>query len=151
MEVAENDALPFLGILLMKQGNQIVTLSVYRKSTNKSLFLHYQSHVDNRYKKSLLITMLHRAYNLSSTTEIFNKECENIKSIFHKLQYPTELINVTINNFLNTSREQIQSQSTDPVNTTIRIVLSFIDQKPADIVIRQLTQLNKKLGTDLQL
>ena len=35
MEVAENDALPFLGMLLMKQGNQIVT-SVYRKSTNKS-------------------------------------------------------------------------------------------------------------------
>ena len=38
-------------------------------------------------------------------------------------------------------------QSTSNKNT---IVLPFIDQKPADIVKRQLTQLNKKLDIDLQ-
>ena len=76
MELAVNNTLPFLGMLLMKQRSKITT-SVYRKTTNKGLLLHYQSHVDNKYKKSLLKTMLHRAYSLSSTTELFEK---NVKT-----------------------------------------------------------------------
>ena len=40
-------------------------------------------------------------------------------------------------------------QSTSNKNI-IRIVLPFTDQKPADIVKRQLTQVNKKLDIDLQ-
>ena len=93
--------------------------------------------------------MLHRAYSLSSTTELFEKECENIRSIFHKLRYLSELIEATIRNFINTSDVESQSTSNNNKNT-IRIVLPFIDQKPADIVKRQLTQLNKKLDKDLQ-
>ena len=94
MELAVNNTLPFLGMLLMKQRSGITT-SIYRKTTNKGLLLHYQSHVDNKYKKSLLKTMLHWAYSLSSTTELFKKECENIRSIFLKLRYPSELIEAT--------------------------------------------------------
>ena len=85
MELAVNNTLPFLGMLLMKQRSKITT-NVYRKTINKGLLLHYQSHVDNKYKKSLIKTMLHRAYSLSSTTELFKKECENIRSIFYKLR-----------------------------------------------------------------
>ena len=149
MELAVNNTLPFLGMLLMKQRSKITT-SVYRKTTNKGLLLHYQSHVDNKYKKSLLKTMLHRAYSLSSTTELFEKECENIRSTFQKLRYPSELIEATIRNFINTSDVESQSTSNNNNKNTIRIVLPFIDQKPADIVKRQLTQLNKKLDIDLQ-
>ena len=147
MELAVNNTLPFLSMLLMKQRSKITT-SVYRKTTNKGLLLHYQSHVDNKYKKSLLKTMLHRGYSLSSTTELFKKECENIRSIFHKLRYPSELVEATIRNFIDTT--DVESQSTSNNKNTIRIVLPFIDQKPADIVKRQLTQLNKKLDIDLQ-
>ena len=76
------------------------------------------------------------------------KEFENIRSNFHRLRYPSELTEATIRNFINTS--DVQSQSTINNKNTIRIVLPFIDQKPADIVKRQLTQLNKKLDIDLQ-
>ena len=65
MEVAINDKLPFIGIELMKMGSQVRTC-VYRKTTDKGLLLHYQSHVDNGYKRSLLTTMLNRAHRLSS-------------------------------------------------------------------------------------
>ena len=40
---------------------------VYVKPTNTGLLLHYQSHVDNRYKRGLLTTMLDRAHRLSSS------------------------------------------------------------------------------------
>jgi len=133
-------------MLLTKQNDKIVT-SVHRKPTNKRLLLHYQSHVDSKYKKSLLRTMLHRAYNLSSTTELFKKECENIRSMFQKLQYPNELIESTISHFGDPTTADPSAEST---GATIRIVLPFIAQQPADIVKRQLNQLNKKIQSDLQ-
>jgi len=57
--------LPFIGMELIKMGKQPKTC-VYRKTTNKGLLLHYQSHVDARYKRSLLMTMLNHAQCLSS-------------------------------------------------------------------------------------
>ena len=74
MEVATNDRLPFIGM-------EIET-SVYRKKTNKGLLLHYQSHVDSRYKRSLLRTMLDCAKRLSSTQGFLSQECKNLKGLF---------------------------------------------------------------------
>jgi len=49
--------LPFLGIQLLNLTRQIET-KVYMKPTNSGLLLHHQSHVDNRFKKSLIRAML---------------------------------------------------------------------------------------------
>ena len=87
MEIAENNKLPFLGIMIEKSGCHLTT-SVYRKPTDTGLLLHYQSHVYQRYKRSLLNTMLNRAYRLSSTKESFTKECQHLKRMFTKLKYP---------------------------------------------------------------
>ena len=70
MELASNNKLPFLGMEITKNGCQLST-SVYRKPTNTGLLLHFHSHVDRRYKISLLRTMVDRAYRLSSTKEPF--------------------------------------------------------------------------------
>ena len=64
MELASNNKLPFLGMEITKNGCQLST-SVYRKPTNTGLLLHFHSHVDRRYKTSLLRTMVDRAYSLS--------------------------------------------------------------------------------------
>ena len=108
---------------------------VHRKPTNKGLLLHYQSHQDNRYNKSLLVTMIQRAHSLSSTNDLFNKECNEIKTIFQKLQYPTELIENTIKNFQK-SLSNGSSTTRGVQDSSIRIVLPFIDQKSADSVKR---------------
>ena len=63
MEIAEQNAIPFVGMNITKIGNRLET-SVYRKSTNTGLLLHYHSHVDKRYKDCLLTTMIHRAHQL---------------------------------------------------------------------------------------
>ena len=52
------------------------------------------------FKFSLLKTMLHRAYALSSTTEAFNEECAKLRSIFSRLDYPCSLIESVISNFV---------------------------------------------------
>ena len=66
MELEENGRLPFLGMDIIGNGCHLDT-KVYRKPTDTGLLLHYHSHVDERYKRSLLNTMLKRAYKLSST------------------------------------------------------------------------------------
>ena len=64
MEVENDGMLPFLGVELLNRAPCIET-KVFVKPTNSGLLLHYHSHVDNRYKRGLLSTMLDRTYRLS--------------------------------------------------------------------------------------
>ena len=87
MELPVDDRIPFIGIDIIKNGTKLET-RVYREPTNTGLLLHFNSHTDKRYKDSLLKTMLHCAYALSSTTEAFDEECTKLRSIFSRLDYP---------------------------------------------------------------
>ena len=102
MEIEKDGMLPFLDTQLLNRAPQIET-KVYVKPTNTGLLVHYQSYVDNRYKRSLLTTtgMLDRAYRLSSSWLYFSEECERLKSLFPRLDYPHHLINSAINTFIN--------------------------------------------------
>ena len=131
------------------KGNQLTTC-VHRKTTNKGLLLHYQSHVDNKYKHSLLKTMLIRAHRLSSSPHLFTDECNNPKSMFLKFKYPPHLIESTISNFIH-SQDQAEPQPEILLDQPIRIVLPFKDQRSSDAVRNDLSELSKKIGSDLRL
>ena len=64
MELEENGKLPFLGMEIIRNGTRL-DRKVYRKPTDTGLFLQYYSHVDMKYKHSLLKAMLNRAFKLS--------------------------------------------------------------------------------------
>ena len=95
MEFEHEGSIPFLGTLITRCGNKLTT-EVYRKPTDTGLLLHFDSHVDNRYKNGLAHTMVDRAYRLSSFQEAFSKECDKLRTIFSKLRYPNTLVNSTI-------------------------------------------------------
>ena len=118
-----DDKIPFIGIEIVKLGIKLET-QVYRKPTNTGLLLHFQSHTDKRYKDSLLKTMIHRAYALSSTTEAFNAECAKLRSSFSRLDYPMSLIDSAINNFLLRNSSANKAESNDD-SSTVRISLTF--------------------------
>ncbi|PFX16454.1 hypothetical protein AWC38_SpisGene19274 [Stylophora pistillata] len=144
MELASGNKLPFVGMEVLKKGCKLET-SVYRKPTNTGLLLHHQSHVDKRYKKSLLKTMLNRAFRLSSTWESFKSECDHLKMMFTNLKYPDHLINSTISHFVTSVRSEnpgVQAELSINENAVHRVVLPFKDQKSADAVKRQLSDLN---------
>jgi len=79
----------------------------------------------NRHAFGTFSATLHHVYALSPTTEAFNEEYANLRSIFSQFDYQIGLINSTINMF-------IQNIATKPEKKTdvnaIRIVLSFKDQ-----------------------
>ena len=151
METECNGMLPFLGIQLLNRSPQIET-KVYVKPTNSGLLLHYQSHVDNRYKKGLLRTMLDRAHRLSSSWTHFSDECDRLKTVFSRLKYPKHLVNSTIKSFVD-SKVCDQQQPLSPsqeTDDTIPVVLPFKDQISADIVRKQLKDLSLKIHTTIQ-
>jgi len=84
MELASDNKLPFVGMEVLKKGHKLET-SVYKKPTNSctGLLLHQQSHVDKRYKKSLVKTMINLAFHLSSTREAFTPECDRLESLIN--------------------------------------------------------------------
>ena len=146
MEIATNGKLPFLGMLLEKNGSQISTC-VYRKPTDKGLLLHYQSHMDHRYKTGLLKTMLNRAYRLSSSWQLFFDECEKLKNVFKRLKYPEGLINKTVKIFVDSVQSDVQkTPQAQRQEKTVRIVLPYKDQKSADVLRRRLKDLSVKIG-----
>ena len=77
-----------------------IKTKVYVKPTNTCLLLHYQSHVDNRYKWSLITTMLDRAYRISSDRSYFSQECDRLETVFLKLKYPRHLFNLAVKHFV---------------------------------------------------
>ena len=96
--------------------------------------------------------MLNRAFHLSSTWESFKSECDHLKVMFTNLKYPETLIKSTICRFVTSVRSQnpeVQTQSTNE-NSAHRVVLQFKDQKSADAVRKQLSDLSNKIDHTLQ-
>ena len=147
METAVNNSLPFLGMVITKTDNHLNT-SVYRKKTNKGLLLHYQSHVDNRYKRSLIRTMLDRAKRLSSSPDLFSKECYDLRKMFLKLKYPVKLIDSIFMRFH--ASQDLNQSCIEPIDSPVLITLPFKDQKSADSVRKQLNDLGKKIDRVIQ-
>ena len=152
MENEKDNMLPFLGTQLLNRAPQIET-KVYVKPTNTGLLVHYQSHVDNRYKRGLLTTMIDRAYRLSSTWLYFSEECERLKSLFSRLDYPHRLINSTSNTFINSrvaDQHPLQASGRLAGNDVTRVIIPFKDQQSANIAKTQLKDLSIKLQTTIQ-
>ena len=136
MKLEANSVLPFLGVSLVN-GAPMINTKFYVKPTNTGLLLHHQSHVDMRYKKSLIKTMLDRAYRISSNWSLFSDECDRLRQMFSNLNYPRHLIDSAIKRFIDskvTLQTQPVSSASQDVIETIRITLPFKDQKSANSV-----------------
>ena len=126
---------------IMKVKNKSITLQCFAEKQ--------KCHVSTEVQNSLLKTMLIRAHRLSSSPDVFANECNTLRSMFLKLKYPPHLIESTIKNFIRT-RDQARPPEEAQQDKPIRIVLPFKDQRSADALRRNLNDLNKKIGSDLQ-
>ncbi|KXJ04705.1 hypothetical protein AC249_AIPGENE18131, partial [Exaiptasia diaphana] len=154
MEVESNGMLPFLGIQLLNKAPNIET-KVYVKPTNTGLLLHYQSHVDERYKRNLVTTMLERGYRISSSWKDFIEECVRLEKLFLNLEYPKQLITSITRRFID-SKNTRQSVHTPDDKDIVRIVLPFkVKKQVADIshktrISIQPVFVTKNIGVSLQ-
>jgi len=141
----------FLDIQLLNRSPRVET-KVFVEPMNTGLLLHHQRHVDNRYKRGLLTTMLDRAHRLSSSWAYFSDEFNRVKTIFSRLMYPQHLANSTIKQFVQ-SKVCDQQPLPPPKQTRdiVRVVLPFKDQVSTDFVKKQLKDLSLKVQTNIHL
>ena len=149
MELEINGKLPFQGMEIIR--NSQLDRKVYRKPTDTGLRMHYHSHVDMKYKHSLLETVLNRAFKLSSNWQFFHPECERLKEIFTRLHYPEPPIQNTIRFFV----EMKVTESTRPPQqagkSPVRIPLLFKDQRSANKLREQISDLSRKINSEVHL
>ena len=123
----------------MRNGCSLNT-KVYKKLTDSGLLLHYYSHVDGRYKRSLQNTMLNRVLKLSSTWKFFHEDCECLKETF-----ATQTIFCSLPS-ANSSRQKCLKIN---VCKYLRIVVPFKDPKWANAVRKELGELSQKINVDI--
>jgi len=99
MELEKNNSLPFLDILITREGNKFTT-NVYRKETFTGLGLNYLSFVPSIYKINSIKTLIYRAYNICSSWINFDQEICRLKEYFVNNGYPITLFETHVKRFL---------------------------------------------------
>ena len=101
-EIPTRENLNFLDIKLTIRENGKIDTSVYIKNTDKGIYLDYNSYCPEKYKLSIIKTLVHRAYKLCSDWEAFHLEVERIKLNLINSSYPQIKIENIIRNVMDT-------------------------------------------------
>ena len=96
-EVEKDCKLPFLDVLLIKKGNNIIT-TIYRKATTNDIYLNWKLFAPTTWKRGALKTLAYRAYIICSSIALKKKEVDHLKKLFHeKNDYHKLVINQVLN------------------------------------------------------
>ena len=98
-EININSKIPFLDVLINNSDNSFKT-KVFHKPTDYGQCLNYNSNCPDRYKTSVVVNYLQRAYRVSSTWSEFDTETKHIKQLLINNNYPNYLVDREINRFL---------------------------------------------------
>ena len=142
-ETEQNNTFSFLDINITRQNNQLKT-SVYRKPTFSGVFTHYESYIDQSYKKSLIFTLLFRCYSLCSDYTLFHLEVEKLREILKKNSYPSSIIELSIRTFLNRLYVPKQVYSTAPKKELL-IILPFLGTMSSNLKRKLQTSIRNSL------
>ena len=116
MEAQNENCLSFLDILVKNE--QSLTTSVYRKNTFTGLLTNYSSFTAESYKIGLANNLLLRAFRISSSWSIFQKELGYIYEILQKNSFPKFLIDQVACKFKAKHTNNIDSPSVAPIEST---------------------------------
>ena len=92
--------------------------------------------------------MLNRGFELSSNWQ-FHQKCERLKESFTRLHYPEPLVQNTITSFVEmkvTGNTRLPQQADE---TPVRIPLPFNDQRSANKLRQQLSDLSRKINAEV--
>ena len=98
-EKEKNKSLSFLDCLVNRANNKFTT-SVFVKSTNLGDCLNFNSICPEKYKTGVIKTFLHRGFAICSDWTTFHKEIERIKQILTNNNFPMELIDKNVKEFV---------------------------------------------------
>ena len=139
-EESENK-LAFLDIGVKSDPNGCLSTSVYRKPTFSGLYMQWRSFVPKKYKRGLVNSLLHRAWRICSSFELFHQEVLFLKDTLQKNGYPHTFLDRCIKTFLDTKMDTQESlPEFGPPKKTVILCLPYIGIN-GDKIKRQLFRL----------
>lgn len=121
-ELEKCKQLAFLDVLVRKCGNMFST-SVFIKDTNQGDCINYNGLCPDKYKVSVIKTLLHRGFHVCSDWASFHLEINRLKQLLTNNNFPMSIIDSTVNNFL-----QNKVDNNQPVLTHTNIDLFYESQ-----------------------
>lgn len=98
-EGESDNRLSFLDAVVHRENNRFHT-SVFRKKTFTGLGLNYFSNIYKNYKFATIMTLINRAYNISSSYEYFVNEVEFLRMYFRNNYFPIKMFDNILRKFL---------------------------------------------------
>ena len=118
-ELSVQNRLPFLDVNVTSSNNKFLT-KVCHKPTDSGKCLNANSECIERYKNSVVMSYLNRAYKVSHSWKDFHDEVCNIKQMLINNNYSNYYVDAQIRNFLHKKHENA-NQTHDDTNTTITL------------------------------
>ena len=100
IEVEENGKIPFLDMMLIRQGPRVST-AWFRKPTDTNTCLNYYACAPTRYKRNTVEGTVHRIFNCTSSWKLFHEGLSEAKWIWEANQYPPSFYQPIVNEALN--------------------------------------------------
>ena len=122
IETECNNNLAFLDVNVSRQGSKFHT-SVFRKSSFTGSTLSFFSFCCQKFKFNSVLTLINRAYNISSNHVSLHQEFEFVKRLFFFNGYPRSMIESVINNVL--SKKYDRTPNPAPSASTLKNYLFF--------------------------
>lgn len=138
VEIENNNALPFLDTLVIREGPHIYTDWFFKPCASNRI-LHFYSQCPSHYKYNTLNNLLHRCFKISSA-RFHTANIERLKFIFINNDYPITVINKVIRQF----KPNIDSIAPSNNNTNNNQLVTYFFSYP---YIPYLSQKIKKMLT----
>ena len=120
-----DNVLLFLDVNVYRNADRFVS-TVHRKVTFSGVYSNFNSFMPDTYKRGLVFTLLHRAFQITSSYTSLHEEVEKLKIIFAKNGYPSKFVDKCIFNFFNKIYEK-RSVVVDPTpKKEFMLVLPFL-------------------------
>ena len=119
-------------------------MSVFIKETNNGDTINYLSECPERYKTGAILSLINRAYKISSSWNNFNQEITRLKQVFINNNFPNQLFDTTLRKFID---KQLKDEKKNIKKNKIRIYYenqmsnnTKMDEKIIKDIIRQKTK-----------
>ena len=99
-ELANGGQLPFLDILTMYTSENYLTTEVYTKPTDNGICLNGKSECPDRYKETVILSYVKRAWTTSSSFTSFQGELSRVKQMLVNNSYSNKTIDKVIKGFM---------------------------------------------------
>jgi hypothetical protein len=147
LETEKDNCLPFLDVLVSRSYDGTISTSLYRKQIFSGLLMQFDSFVPVQYKKCLVSGLVHRAWKISSSYELFQNELSNIKNLLMSNGFPLKFINKQVHLYLR-KKQNLETNSHlqfGPQKKILFISLPFCGPNSTKLK-RNLTRVLQKLA-----